>query len=204
MRLTVTTFLSLDGVYQAPGAPNEDGTGYEYGGWTAPYGDEESGTFIVTNFANADAFLLGRKTYEIFAAFWPGVTDPGNPIAAPLNSLPKYVVTSTLTSLGWHNAMPVTGNLTDEVAKLKAQPGNELQVHGSGELVQALITGGLVDELRLMIFPVILGTGKQLFPREPVAAAMKLADSRTSGTGVTMLTLRPDGPARFGTVGEGP
>lgn len=200
MRLTVTTFLSLDGVYQSPGAPDEDGTGYEYGGWTAPYGDENSGKFITSNFANADAFLLGRKTYEIFAAYWPRVTDPDHPIAAPLNSLPKYVVTSTLTSLDWNNSTPVTGDLADEVGKLKARPGNELQVHGSGQLVQALITHGLVDELRLMIFPVILGTGKQLFPREPVAAAMRVADSQTTGTGVMLLTLRPDGPARFGSL----
>jgi dihydrofolate reductase len=204
MKLTVTTFLSLDGVYQCPGAPDEDGTGYEYGGWTAPYGDEDFGKFVVAHFANAEAFLLGRKTYEIFAGYWPRVTDPDNPIAAPLNSLPKYVVTSTLTSLAWHNSTPVTGELADEVGKLKARPGNELQVHGSGELAAALIAGGLVDELRLMIFPVILGTGKQLFPREPIAAAMRLADSSTSSTGVTMLTLRPDGPARFGTVGEEP
>jgi dihydrofolate reductase len=200
MKLTVTTFLSLDGVYQSPGAPDEDGTGYQYGGWTAPYADEDFGKFVVAHFANAEAFLLGRKTYEIFAGYWPRVTDPDNPIAAPLNSLPKYIVTSTLSSLGWHNSTPVTGDLADEVGKLKAQPGNELQVHGSGQLVQALITGGLVDELRLMIFPVILGTGKQLFPREPVAAAWRVADSLTSSTGVTMLTLRPDGPARFGSL----
>jgi dihydrofolate reductase len=202
MKLTVTTFLSLDGVYQCPGGPDEDGTGYPYGGWTAPYGDEDLGTFITAHFANADAFLLGRKTYEIFAGYWPRVTDPGHPIAGPLNSLPKYVVTSTLTSLGWHNSTPVTGSLADQIGELKARPGNELQVHGSGQLAQALITGGLVDELRLMIFPVILGTGKQLFPREPIAAAMRLDDSGTSSTGVMMLTLRPDGPARFGTVGD--
>jgi dihydrofolate reductase len=204
MKLTVTTFLSLDGVYQSPGAPDEDGTGYEYGGWLAPYGDEDFGKFVTEHFANAEAFLLGRKTYEIFAGYWPRVTDPDNPIAAPLNSLPKYVVTSTPTPLGWQNSTPVTGDLAGEVGKLKAQPGNELQVHGSGQLVQALIKGGLVDELRLMIFPVILGAGKQLFPREPIAAALRLVDSRTSSTGVTMLTLRPDGPARFGTVGEEP
>ncbi len=204
MKLTATTFLSLDGVYQSPGAPDEDGTGYQHGGWTAPYADEDFGKFMVAHFANAEAFLLGRKTYEIFAGYWPRVTDPDNPIAAPLNSLPKYVVTSTLTSLGWHNSTPVTGEVADEVGKLVARPGNELQVHGSGQLAAALITGGLVDELRLMIFPVILGTGKRLFPREPIAAAMRLTDSRTSSTGVTMLTLRPDGPARFGTVGEEP
>ena len=200
MRLTVTTFLTLDGVYQCPGAPDEDGTGYAYGGWTAPYADEDFGKFVSARFANADAFLLGRETYEIFARYWPLVTDPENPIAAPLNSLPKHVVTSTLTSLDWHNSTPVTGNLADQVGELKARPGNELQVHGSGQLVQALIADGLVDELRLMIFPVILGTGKQLFPRQPVAAAMRLADSRTTSTGVTILTLRPDGPARFGSL----
>jgi dihydrofolate reductase len=204
MRLTVTTFLSLDGVYQSPGGPDEDGTGYAYGGWTAPYGDENLGKFITAHFANADAFLLGRKTYEIFAGYWPRVTDPDNPVAAPLNSLRKHVVTSTLTSLNWNNSTPVTGDLAEEVGKLNAQPGNELQVHGSGRLAQALIAGGLVDELRLMIFPVILGTGKQFFPREPVAAALRLASSQGTSTGVTMLTLRPDGPARLGTVGEEP
>jgi dihydrofolate reductase len=202
MRLTVTTFLSLDGVYQCPGAPNEDGTGYEYGGWTAPYADEDFGKFVSARFANAEAFLLGRKTYEIFAGYWPRVTDPDNPVAAPLNSLPKYVVTSTLASLDWNNSTPVTGDLADEVGRLKARPGNELQVHGSGQLVQALITRGLVDELRLLIFPVILGTGKQLFPREPVTAAMQLTDSRTTGKGVTILTLRPAGPAMFGSLAQ--
>jgi dihydrofolate reductase len=199
MQLTVTTFLSLDGVYQSPGAPDEDGTGYAYGGWTVPYGDEDFGKFMSACFANAEAFLLGRKTYEIFARYWPQVTDPDNPIAAPLNQLPKHVVTSTLTSLDWHNSVPVTGNLADEVGRLKALPGNELQVHGSGQLAAALIAGGLVDELRLLIFPVILGTGKQLFGPQPVPAAMRLADSRTTSTGVTILTLRPDGPARFGS-----
>jgi dihydrofolate reductase len=199
MRLTVTTFLSLDGVLQSPGAPDEDGTGYEYGGWTVPYADEDFGKFMAAGFTNADAFLLGRKTYEIFAGYWPRVTDENGPVAAPLNRLPKHVVTSTLTSLDWHNSTPVTGNLADEVGKLKARPGHELQVHGSGQLAQALIAGGLVDELRLLIFPVILGTGKQLFPRQPVAAAMQLADSRTTSKGVTILTLRPAGPATFGS-----
>jgi dihydrofolate reductase len=200
MRLTVTTFLTLDGVYQCPGAPDEDGTGFAYGGWSAPYADEDFGTFTSAGLANAEAFLLGRKTYEIFARYWPQVTDPDNPIAAPLNQLPKYVVTSTLSSLDWHNSAPVTGDIVDEVGKLKARPGNELQVHGSGKLAQALVADSLVDELRLLIFPVILGTGKQLFPRQPVAAAMRLADSRTTSTGVTILTLRPDGPARFGSL----
>jgi dihydrofolate reductase len=202
MRLTVTTFLTLDGVMQSPGAPDEDGTGYGYGGWTAPYADEASGAFIAARFANADAFLLGRKTYEIFAGYWPRVTDPDHPIAAPLNRLPKYVVSSTLTGPGWNNTTVLTGDLIDGVAQLKARPGNEIQVHGSGQLAGSLIAHGLVDELRLMIFPVILGVGHGLFPRQPVAAAMQLTDSITTSKGVTILTLRPSGPATFGSLAD--
>lgn len=199
MRLTVTTFVTLDGVMQSPGAPDEDGTGYEYGGWTVPYFDEDGGKFMASVFANADAFLLGRKTYEIFAGYWPRVTDESNPIAGPLNRLPKYVVTSTLTNLAWRNATRLGGDVVDEITRLKARPGNELQVHGSGQLAQALIEHGLVDEYRLLIFPVILGAGRQLFPLTPVIAALHLADSRTTGSGVTILTLRPAGRATFGS-----
>jgi dihydrofolate reductase len=201
MRLTVTTFVTLDGVMQSPGGPDEDGTGFEYGGWTVPYFDEDGGKFMASVFANAEAFLLGRKTYEIFARYWPSVTDESNPIAGPLNRLPKYVVTSTLTDLAWHNSTGIAGDLVAEVTRLKRQPGNELQVHGSGELVQALIEHGLVDEYRLLIFPVILGAGRQLFPRTPVTAALHLTDSRTTGAGVTILTLRPAGQATFGSFG---
>jgi dihydrofolate reductase len=204
MRLTVTTFLTLDGVMQCPGAPDEDGTGFGYGGWTAPYADDGFGAFMSGCFANADAFLLGRRTYEIFAGYWPRVTDPDDPIAAPLNSLPKYVVSGTLTAPGWRSSTVLTGDLVDEVGKLTARPGRELQVHGSGELARALIAHGLVDELRLLIFPVILGTGRQLFPRQPVAAAMQLTGSITTGKGVTILTLRPAGPATFGSLAVEP
>jgi dihydrofolate reductase len=199
MRLTVTTFVTLDGVMQCPGGPDEDGTGYEYGGWSVPYGDEDFGKFMASVFVNAEAFLLGRKTYEIFAGYWPRVTDENDPIAGQLNRLPKYVVTGTLTDLAWHNSTRLGGNVVDAVSRLKAQPGNELQVHGSGQLAQALIEHGLVDEYRLLIFPVILGTGRQLFPRTPVTAALGLADSRTTSAGVTILTLRPAGQATFGS-----
>jgi dihydrofolate reductase len=199
MRLTVTTFVTLDGVMQCPGAPDEDGTGFEYGGWSVPYGDEDFGKFMTSVFVNADAFLLGRKTYQIFAGHWPRVTDENDPIASRLNRLPKHVVTSTLADLGWHNSTRLGGDLADAVSRLKTQPGNELQVHGSGELAQALIEHGLVDEYRLLIFPVILGAGRQLFPRTPVTAALRLIDSRTTGAGVTILTLRPAGQATFGS-----
>jgi len=204
MRLTVTSFLTLDGVMQCPGAPDEDGTGFEYGGWSAPYADEDFGAFMTARFENADAFLLGRKTYEIFAGYWPRVTDPDNPIAAPLNRLPKYVVSSTLTAPGWPGTTVLTGDLAGSVGKLKSEPGREIQVHGSGQLAGSLIAHGLVDELHMLIFPVVLGAGSGLFPRQPVAAAMQLADSMTTSKGVTILTLRPDGPARFGSMAEEP
>jgi dihydrofolate reductase len=204
MRLTVTSFLTLDGVMQCPGAPDEDGTGFRYGGWSAPYADDDFGAFMAARFANADAFLLGRKTYQIFAGYWPRVTDPDDPIAAPLNRLPKYVVSSTLTAPGWRETTVLTGDLAHSVAQLKARPGNEIQVHGSGELAGALIAHGLVDELRMLIFPVILGVGSGLFPRQPVAAAMQLADSITTSKGVTILTLRPAGPATFGSLAVEP
>ena len=204
MRLTVTTFLTLDGVMQCPGAPDEDGTGFEYGGWSAPYADEDFGAFMSARFTNADAFLLGRKTYEIFARYWPRVTDPDNPIAAPLNSLPKYVVSSTLTAPGWQNTTVLTGDLTDSVGRLKERPGNEIQVHGSGELAGALIAHGLVDELHLLFFPVVLGVGSRLFPQQPVLAAMELADSSTTSKGVSILTLRPAGRAAFGSLAVEP
>jgi dihydrofolate reductase len=204
MRLTVTSFLTLDGVMQCPGAPDEDGTGFEYGGWSAPYADEDFGAFMAGRFANADAFLLGRKTYQIFAGYWPRVTDPDNPIAAPLNRLPKYVVSSTLTEPGWHNTTVLGGDLADSVGRLKARPGNEIQVHGSGELAGSLIAHGLVDELHMLIFPVILGVGSGLFPRQPVLSAMQLAGSVTTSKGVTILTLRPAGPATFGSLAVEP
>jgi dihydrofolate reductase len=204
MRLTVTTFVTLDGVMQCPGAPDEDGTGFEYGGWSAPYADDDFGAFMSARLANADAFLLGRKTYEIFASYWPRVTDPDNPIAAPLNSLPKYLVSSTLTAPGWHNTTVLTGDLPGSVAELKARPGNELQVHGSGQLAGALISHGLVDELHVLIFPVILGAGRRFFPQQPVAAAMRLTGSETTSQGVSILTLRPAGRAQFGNLAAEP
>src|SRR6266568_6878600 len=131
MRLTLHTFLTLDGVMQAPGGPDEDRDGgFAHGGWSYPYGDEDFGTAMVGWFADVDAFLLGRKTYEIFSGHWPHVTDIDDPIASKLNALPKFVASTTLDSVDWHNASVLRGNVVDEVAKLKAQPGKELQVHG--------------------------------------------------------------------------
>ena len=200
MRLTLHTFLTLDGVMQAPGVPDEDPDGhFEHGGWSFPYGDQDFGTAMTGWFDQADAFLLGRKTYEIFAGHWPHVTDPGDPIAAKLNTLPKYIASTTLASAGWHNSRLLGGDVATEVAKLKEQPGNELQVHGSGGLAQTLIEHNLIDEYRLLIFPVHLGSGKKLFRDGGPAAALKLTRSTTTSTGVIIATYQPAGPVQHGS-----
>ena len=200
MRLTLHTFLTLDGVMQAPGGPDEDPDGhFEHGGWSFPYGDEDFGVAMTGWFEHADAFLLGRKTYQIFAGHWPRVTDPADPIAAKLNTLPKYVASTTLDGTGWHNSSLLGGDVAAEVAKLKERPGRELQVHGSGQLAQTLIDHDLVDEYRLLYFPVHLGSGKKLFRDGARAAALRLRSATTTSTGVIIATYEPDGPARYGS-----
>jgi dihydrofolate reductase len=200
MRLTLHTFLTLDGVMQAPGGPEEDPSGgFAYGGWSAPYAAEDSGAAITGWFEHASAFLLGRKTYQIFAGYWPRVTDPDNPIASKLNALPKYVASATLAAVDWNNSQLLGGDVVTEVAKLKERPGDELQVHGSGELAQALIEADLVDEYRLMFIPAHLGSGRKLFRDGLRAAALRLIESSVTGTGVIIASYRPDGPVRTGS-----
>ena len=200
MRLTLHTFVTLDGVMQAPGGPEEDPDGrFAHGGWSFPYGDQDFGTAMMGWFENADAFLLGRKTYEIFRGHWPHVTDPGDPIAGALNTLPKYVATTTLSSVDWRGSTLLGGDVAAEVAKLKERPGNELQVHGSGGLAQTLIEANLIDEYRLLTFPVHLGAGKKLFRDGAPAAALRLIDATTTSTGVIIARYAPDGPARYGS-----
>jgi dihydrofolate reductase len=200
MRLTLHTFLTLDGVMQAPGGPDEDPDGhFEHGGWSFPYGDQDFAAAMAGWFAQAGAFLLGRKTYEIFRGYWPRVTDPGDPIASKLNALPKYVASTTLGSVDWHNSSLLGGDVTAEVAKLKERPGNELQVHGSGGLAQTLIDHDLVDEYRLLFFPVHLGSGKKLFRDGAKAAALRLTRATTTGTGVIIATYEPAGPLQYGS-----
>jgi len=200
MRLTLHTFLTLDGVLQAPGGPEEDTDGgFAHGGWSFPYGDQDFGAAMTGWFANASAFLLGRRTYQIFAGHWPHVTDPGDPIAAKLNALPKHVASTTLTSADWHNSSLLGSDVVAEVTKLKEQPGGELQVHGSGALAHTLIEHDLIDEYRLLYFPVHLGSGKKLFRDGARAAALRLASATTTSTGVIIATYQPDGPVRHGS-----
>jgi dihydrofolate reductase len=197
MRLTLHTFLTLDGVMQAPGGPDEnpDG-GFVRGGWQAPYRDEEGGAAVVDTFGHASKFLLGRKTYQHFTSFWPSVTDPANTIASKLNALPKYVASTTLGSVDWHNSTLLGGDVAAEVAKLKELPGNELQVHGSGDLAQTLMEHDLVDEYRLYYFPLHLGSGKKLFRDGTKPAALRLISTSSTKTGVIIARYASAGPLR--------
>ena len=153
-KLVVTTFLSLDGVMQAPGAPDEDRSGgFDQGGWLVPFADEDMMRIVVDWIALADGFLLGRRTYEIFAAYWPRVTDPNDPVARALNTLSKYVVSKTLDKAEWNNSTLIQGDVLEEIKKLKRRPGKELQVHGSGALTQTLIANDLVERVSPVVVP---------------------------------------------------
>ncbi len=202
MKLTVTTFLSLDGVMQGPGGPNEDRSdGFHQGGWLAPYVDEDMGKFVDEWFGAADAFLLGRKTYEIFAAYWPNVTDESDVVATKLNTLPKYVASNTLDKVEWANSTLIRGdNLAEEISGLKRRPGRELQVHGSGHLAQSLMAHDLIDEYRLWIYPVVLGNGRRLFPDGTTPAALRLIDTKTTNAGVVIHVYEPAGKPTYGSI----
>jgi dihydrofolate reductase len=201
MQLTVTTFLSIDGVYQGPGGPDEDRSGgFDRGGWLVPHFDEATGKFMDEIFHEVDAFLLGRRTYEIFAASWPNATDPNDPVAKSLNTLPKYVASATLRDPQWNNTTVLDGDLASAIRELKERDGRELQVHGSGRLVQFLLANDLVDRLNLLVFPVIVGAGRRLFPDSGIATGLALDDARTTPSGVSISVYRPSGRPEFGSV----
>lgn len=201
MQLTVTTFISVDGVYQGPGGPEEDpSNGFDRGGWVVPHFDEETGQFMDEVFKNVDAFLLGRRTYEIFAAAWPNATDPNDPVAKSLNTLPKYVASTTLKDPQWANTTVLEGDLASAVEELKERDGRELQVHGSGRLVQSLLANDLVDRLNLLVFPVIVGAGRRLFPDSGIATGLALEESRNTPSGVAISVYRPRGRPEFGSM----
>jgi dihydrofolate reductase len=185
-RIVVTEFVSLDGVMEAPGG----GEDFEHAGWTFEIErGEEGDKFKLDEALEADALLLGRKTYEGFAAAWP--SREGDEFADKFNSMPKYVVSSTLENPEWNNSTVLEGDVAEAVRKLKQEEEGDIVVHGSAQLVQALIENDLVDELRLMVFPVVLGTGKRLFGETSGKKSLALADSKTVGAGVTILIYRP-------------
>ena len=201
MKLTASMMVTVDGVYQGPGGPDEDRRGgFDRGGWTAAYADPEGWPFLTEWFGRADAFLLGRKTWEIFEAYWP-LHDSGDPVSHGINALPKYVPSSTLKDPNWQPTHIITGDVEAEIRELKAKPGRELQVHGSGELLRWLLDRDLVDELNLRIYPVIVGDGLRLFPDRGQTHNLELVDSRSTSSGVMLQTYRPAGPPAFGTVG---
>ncbi|MEO8119961.1 MAG: dihydrofolate reductase family protein [Rhodoferax sp.] len=197
--LTLTAFLTLDGVMQAPGGPNEDTSGgFAHGGWLVPYADADMGQFMVEVLARADAFMLGRGTYEIFAAHWPRVTDPADSIATALNGLPKYVASKTLERADWQGTT-VIRDVAGEIARLKPQYPREIQVHGSPGLAQTLLAKDLVDVYHLLHFPLVLGSGKRLFGAGTVPAGLKLAATQTTSTGVVISTYQRAGSPAYGS-----
>ena len=189
--LAVIEFVTLDGVMQSLGSPDEDREGgFEYGGWAAPYGDEVLGKKAGEGLTKTTAYLLGRKTYEKMAAYWPHQPDD-NPIAAHLNSTPKYVVTRTLARLDWAGSHALDGDVIDSVNDLKTQSDGTIAVLGSGVLVQTLIENDLVDEYRLFVHPLVLGAGKRLFRQTPRPLPMRLVDCTPTTTGVLLLSYQP-------------
>jgi dihydrofolate reductase len=199
MKLIVGAFVSLDGVMQGPGGPDEDRDGgFDLGGWVVPYAGEDMGEFVVESITSTDALLLGRKTYEIFAAHWPKVTDENDPIATKLNSMPKYVASRTLDKVEWNNSTMLQGDAAEAVAELKRQPGGTIQTQGSAELIQTLIRNNLVDEYRLLVYPVVLGKGKRLFREGSVPSALRLMDTKTTSNGVAIHTYEAAGQPTFG------
>ena len=202
-KLVALTFVTLDGVMQAPGGPQEDPSGgFTHGGWSAGYWDDFLGNVMTEQMAGPFDLLLGRKTYELFAAYWPkaGAKEPGG---ERLNSARKFVVSTTLKKLDWANSTLVTGDVVQEIRKLKEQNGPELQVHGSGKLIQTLLKNDLIDEFRLKIFPITLGPGKRLFAEGTVPYGFELFDSKTSPKGVIVATYSRAGEPKTGSFAPG-
>jgi dihydrofolate reductase len=201
MKLTTTTFVSVDGVMQGVGRPDEDRRGgFERGGWIVPHFDNETTTFVNQTYDRADAFLFGRWTYETFAAYWQMDDPRANPIAEALNTQPKYVASTTLTDPRWANTTVFSSEVAAAVGELKAKPGRELQVHGSRTLIRWLLDNDLVDEMNLLTFPVVVGQGTRLFPDTGPDTALELVESRATPSGVTIQVYRPTGRPQYGTA----
>ncbi|PWI17998.1 deaminase [Streptomyces sp. Act143] len=198
-KIIICTFLTLDGVMQAPGGPDEDAaSGFEHGGWQKPVTDDEVGMAVSNWYDPADAMLLGRKTYDIFASYWPNA-DPANPFTHRMNAMRKYVASRTLTSLKWQNSTLLEGDVADAVRELKASDGGNINVVGSGDLAQTLMRHDLVDEYRLTIHPVIIGTGKRLFADGAIPTALQPVDVSTTKSGTVVGIYRPSGKPSYGS-----
>jgi dihydrofolate reductase len=202
VELTTTTIVTVDGVMQGLGGPDEDRRGgFERGGWVAPLFDNEAMTFLNQIYQRADAFLFGRRTYEIFAGSWGAMDDPGaNPIWEALNTKPKYVASTTLTEPQWSDTTVLSGDVAAAIGELKAKPAGELQVHGSGSLVRWLFDNDLVDEITLLTVPVVVGQGTRLFPDAGPDTALDLVDWRATSKGVAIQVYRPSGRPQYGTA----
>jgi dihydrofolate reductase len=200
MKLVTNTQITVDGVVQGNGGRDENRSGgFERGGWARPLFDSEATTFVDQFYQRADAFLFGRRTYDLFAGYW-GVMEPGSgPIADALNTKPKYVVSNTLTDPRWATTTVLTGDLAAAIGELKAKPGGELQVHGSGTLTRWLLEHDLVDEMNLLIVPVVVGQGMRLFPDSGPDMALDLVESRTFPKGITLQVYRPNGHPQYAT-----
>ncbi len=208
MKLTVQTFLTLDGVMQAPGGPDEDRSdGFVHGGWQAPFAEPAVGEFVTELTTHADAYLFGRRTFDIFRGHWPDQTDPADPIATAINARPKHVVSASLGEDGvtWRGEHPgtahlVTGDVVAAVRALKAPPGDELQVWGSATLLRTLLPHGLVDRFRLVVYPLVLGAGRRLFHHGLAPSTLRAVDLVTTDGGVVIGTYEPAGPVRHGQM----
>jgi dihydrofolate reductase len=199
-KLIVTEFMTLDGVVQAPGGPEEDDSGaFPFGGWSFPYWDELLDRTMAETMSVPFDLVLGRRTYDIFAAFWP--TAPEEAGGKPLNDATKYVASRGTPSLTWDRSVQIEGDVAEGVARLKQGDGPELQVHGSGNLIQTLMANNLIDQYRLFTFPVVLGTGKRLFADGTIPAALRLTDGKVSPTGVMLGTYEPAGEVKLGSFG---
>lgn len=200
MKLTVTEFVSLDGVSQGPGSPGEDPSdGFTQGGWLVPYLDEAFIGHAAQWLGQAGALLLGRCTYDAFARDWPKITDPNDPFTELMNSLPKYVASHTLTTGPWKPTTILSGDVAAQVAELKQQPGSELQIHGSARLAQSLLPAGLIDEFRLVVAPVVLGHGRRLFPDGGAPAGLRLLSSETTPGGLALQVYERTGLPAYAT-----
>jgi len=198
-RIIVVTFISLDGVMQAPRSPTEDTTGgFTYGGWTHPHFDQTLAAAMGEIFSRPFDLLLGRKTYDIFAAYWPQVTDPNDPIAGPFNRATKYVASHSNPMLSWQNSQLLGKDVPTALRSLKQEEGPDILVQGSSELLQTLWSNSLIDKFSVLIFPVVLGKGKRLFGDGTHAAGLKLVKSQIYPTGVIFATYKPDGTVRTG------